>query len=581
MPTIRNRFQAALAALLVSSCALAQAPAAFVPVTDAMLQHPDPADWLMWRRTLDTWGYSPLDQVDTRNVHNLRMVWTRALGPGIQEGTPLVYRGVMYFPNPSDLVQAFDAASGDELWEYRRSLPSDLAQYFPVPSINRNLAIFGNSIIDTSADDFLYALDARTGALQWETKLFDYRHGAQQTSGPIIANGKVISGRGCEPEGSPAACVIMAHDARTGRELWRRRTIAAPGEPGGDSWGNLPDDERWHVGSWMVPSYDPELNLIFAGTSVTSPAPKFAIAGNDKKYLYHDSTLALNADTGEIVWYYQHIVDHWDFDHPFERLLVETAVAPDPSQVTWINPRLKPGERRKVVTGIPGKTGIVYTLDRATGEFLWARPTVLQNVVKSIDGITGDVTVNPETEFVEQGQERFVCPTALGGKNWPSGTYSPLGNVMFFPLQNTCMTAKPTLSRPSLDSLYGLDTRLQLAPNTENEGTVQAISVETGRTLWKYEQRAAMLSLVSTAGGLVFGGDSNGRFRAFDQRTGHMLWEVNLGSPVSGYPIAFAVDGKEYIAVSTGSSLTAMGANRLTPELKPSLGNNLFVFALP
>ena len=216
--------------------------------------------------------------------------------------------------------------------------------------------------------------------------MFDYRRGAQHTSGPIIADGKIISGRGCEPEGSPAACVIMAHDARTGRELWRRRTIAAPGEPNGDSWGTLADEERWHVGSWLVPSYDPELDLIFAGTSVTSPAPKFALAGNDKQYLYHNSTLALNADTGEIVWYYQHIVDHWDLDHPYERLLVETAVAPDRNEVTWINPRVRSGERRKVVTGIPGKTGIVYTLDRATGEFLWARPTVQQNVLASIDG---------------------------------------------------------------------------------------------------------------------------------------------------------------------------------------------------
>ena len=138
--------------------------------------------------------------------------------------------------------------------------------------------------------------------IQWEEKLFDYQRGAQQTSGPIIANGKIISGRGCEPEGSPAACVIMAHDAKTGSELWRRRTIVAPNEAGGDSWGNLPDEERWHVGSWLVPSFDPELNLVFAGTSVTSPAPKFALAGNEKKYLYHNSTLALNADTGEIVW---------------------------------------------------------------------------------------------------------------------------------------------------------------------------------------------------------------------------------------------------------------------------------------
>jgi PQQ-dependent dehydrogenase (methanol/ethanol family) len=574
-----------LAGVLVSAVAaampaLAQTPRPFVPVTDAMLQNPDPADWLMWRRTLDTWGFSPLKQIDKRNVGELRMVWARALGPGMQEGTPLVHDGVMYFPNPSDVIQAFDAASGDMLWEYRRSLPADLGDYFPVSSINRNLAIYGESIIDTSADDHVFALDARTGELQWQTKILDYQRGAQQTSGPIVANGKIISGRGCEPEGSPAACVITAHDARTGRELWRRRTIAAPGEPNGDSWGDMPDADRWHVGSWLVPSFDPVLNLVFAGTSVTSPAPKFALAGNDLKYLYHNSTLALNADTGEIVWHYQHIVDHWDLDHPFERLLVETEVAPDRGAVAWINPRVRPGERRRVVTGIPGKTGVVYTLDRATGEFLWARPTVMQNVVQSIDGATGDVTVNPETLFVEIGQERVVCPTALGGKNWPSGTYSPTSNAMFFPLQNTCMTASPTLSRPSPDSLYGLKSDTRVAGGT-NAGSIHAISVETGKTLWTHNQRAGVLSLVSTAGGLIFGGDTNGRFRALDETTGEVLWEVNLGSPVSGYPISFAVAGKQYVAVSTGSSLTAMGVNRLTPELRPSLGNTLFVFALP
>jgi len=570
-----------LAVLLAATSVTAQPQSEFVPVTDRVLQNPDPADWLMWRRTLDTWGFSPLTQVNRKNVGSLRMVWTRALGPGLQEGTPLVYRGVMYFPNPSDLVQAINAASGDLLWEYRRSLPSDLGEYFPVPSINRNIAIFGDSIIDTSSDDYLYALDARSGALQWETKLFDYHHGAQQTSGPIIANGKVISGRGCEPKGSPAACVILAHDAKTGRELWRRPTIAAAGSADGKSWGDTPDDQRWHVGAWMVPSFDPELNLVFIGTSVTSPAPKFAIAGNDKKYLYHNSTLALNADTGEVVWYYQHIVDHWDLDHPFERLLVETVVAPDPKEVAWINPRVRSGERRKVVTGIPGKTGVVYTLDRATGEFLWARPTVDQNVLQKIDTLTGEVTVNPETTFVEMGQTRLVCPSTTGGKNWPSGTYSPLGNVMFFPLQNTCMMTTAILGRPSFESLYGIKNVEQIAPNHTNVGTIYAISVESGKTLWKYEQRAAMLSLLSTAGGLIFGGDANGRFHAFDQQTGKVLWEVNLGSPISGYPISFAVGNKQYIAVSTGSSLTAMAENRLTPELHASLGNNLFVFALP
>jgi alcohol dehydrogenase (cytochrome c) len=571
---------AMLAGAFSSNGALAQTRP-YVPVTDAMLQDPDPADWLMWRRTLDTWGYSPLNQINRRNVGSLRLVWMRSLGEGIQEGTPLVHDGILYFPNPSDLIQAFDAVTGDLIWQYRRSLPSDLGTYFPVPSINRNLAIYGTSIIDTSADDYVFALDARTGELQWETKILDYQRGAQQTSGPIIANGKIISGRGCEPEGSPLACVITAHSAETGRELWRTRTIAAPGTPEGDSWGNLPDDARWHVGSWMVPSYDPELNLIFVGTSVTSPAPKFAISGNDLQYLYHNSTLAIDADTGEIVWYYQHLVDHWDLDHPFERLLVETAVAPNPQSVVWINPRVRPGEVRKVVTGIPGKTGVVYTLDRATGEFLWATPTVEQNVVESIDGITGDVTVNPETLFVEIGQNHRVCPSSLGGKNWPSGTYSPARNTMYFPLQNICMSATAMLSRPDPDDLYGVARVPEISGDGRNVGSLHAISVETGDTLWKYEQRAAMTSLMATAGGLIFGGDANGRFRAFDDRTGEILWEINIGSPVTGYPISFAVAGKQYVAVSTGSSLSTLGASQLTRELQPSAGNNLVVFALP
>ena len=197
----------------------------------------------------------------------------------------------------------------------------------------------------------------------------------------------------------------MAHDAATGEELWRRRLIPAPGEPGDETWGGVPYEQRLHVGSWMVPSYDPELDLVYVGTSVTSPAPKFLLGGVDNKHLYHNSTLALDGETGEIRWYYQHLNDHWDLDHPFERMLVDTAVAPDPDAVAWINPRLQPGETRKVVTGVPGKTGVVYTLDRETGEFLWATPTITQNVISNIDGATGEVTENAEVIFTRMGQE--------------------------------------------------------------------------------------------------------------------------------------------------------------------------------
>ena len=575
---------AALALLAADAgAARAQSGRDLTPVTDAMLQNPAPGDWLMWRRTLDGWGYSPLDQIDRTNVGDLRMVWSRALPDGNHQGTPLVYGGVLYMPNPRDVIQAIDAVTGDLLWEYRRPRPDDLEEHLSsLSEAKRNVAIYGGLIISTSNDDYIYALDAATGRLAWETRILDYKENpAHQTSGPIIAGGKAVSGRGCMPDAGPEACVITAHDARTGEEVWRTRMIPAPGEPGDETWGDVPFEQRRHVGAWMVPSFDPELNLIYIGTSVTSPAPKFMLGGVDKAHLYHNSTLALDADTGEIRWYYQHLNDHWDLDHPFERLLVDTAVAPDPGAVSWINPRLRPGERRRVVTGIPGKTGVVYTLDRATGEFLWATPTIAQNVINHIDGATGAVSENSELVFSAEGQEVTACPSYNGGKDWEAGAYSPLTRAMYFPLRNTCARMMTVTSSETLPlALYSLAVRNQIAPGTDQVGTVQAISVETGETVWKYDQRAATTSLAATGGGLIFGGDVNGRFRAHDHETGDVLWEVNVGSSVSGFPVSYAVDGRQYVAVSTGSG-NPMAFLVLTPELRPSMGNALFVFALP
>jgi len=234
-----------------------------------------------------------------------------------------------------------------------------------------------------------------------------------------------------------------------------------------------------------------------------------------------------------------------------------------------------------VITGIPGKTGIIYTLDRQTGEFLWARPTNFQNVVSKIDGATGAVTVNPETIWTKANDERLVCPNSNGGKNFPAGAYSPLNNAIFMPVQNTCAIEWAISDKIVPTSAYMVNSRAQLAPGTDKVGTVHAVSVETGKTLWKLDERAGMMSLFATGGGLVFGGDSGGKFRAIDQNTGGVLWEVDLGSPVTGYPISYAVNGKQYVAVSTGSSLVSSGVNRLAPELKPGTGNSIFVFTLP
>ena len=567
---------------LVAPSAGAQSDGAFVPVTDAMLEEPDAGDWLHWRRTQNGWAYSPLDQIDRENVGDLTMAWSRGLQPGSQQGTPLVYDGVMYYPNPSSVTQAIDAATGDLLWEYKRPIPKDIATYVGgLETVNRSLAIYGGLIIDTANDGYVYALDAVTGELVWETRIVDYEvDPARHSTGPIVAAGRVISGRSCRPHRGPEACFIAAHDATTGEELWRRPLIPRPGEPGNETWGDLPYEDRHHVGSWMAPSYDPELKLLILGTSVTSPAPKFLLGGHEKRHLFHNSTLALEVDTGNVRWYYQHLNDHWDLDHPFERLLVDTAVAPDAEAVAWRNPRIEAGEMRKVVTGVPGKTGLVYTLDRETGEFLWARPTVPQNVIERIDGATGVVVENPEVVFTELEQQRLICPSLLGGKDWEAGAYSPLTNTMYYPLRNLCSQMTTRVGRGAMH--YALVNDTQFAPGKELLGTVYAISAETGETRWLHERLPATMSLAATGGGLVFGGDVGGRFWALDQETGEVLWEINLGSSVTGFPISYAVDGRQFVAVGTGAEGGSTSTfRRLTAELRPSSNNTLFVFALP
>ena len=248
---------------------------------------------------------APSTRFDRENVGDLRMVWSRGLTQRFQSGTPLAYRGVLYMRNPNDVIQAVDAVTGDLIWEHRRDVPDDVGEYLlgALTTNNRNIAIYDRLIIDTSVDTHVFALDAGTGEMVWETQVLDYHeNAAMQGAGPIIAGGKAVSGRSCLPRDGPEACVVVAHDALTEAEVWRR-LIPGPGEPGDESWGGAPFEERTHVGAWMVPSYDPALNLVYLGTSVTSPAPKFMLGGVDNQHLYHDSTLALEADTGEIRWF--------------------------------------------------------------------------------------------------------------------------------------------------------------------------------------------------------------------------------------------------------------------------------------
>src|SRR5262245_36170192 len=316
-------------AIVMLLAVFAETPASqvrdFKPVTDAMLLNPDPADWPNWRRTLDGWGYSPLKQINTQNAHQLQLAWSWTLAPGLSQPTPLVSGGTMFVPSPGGGAQALDAANGDLLWEYKVAPAPGGA---PRTSPMRNLALFGDNVYVATADARLVALNARTGSVAWDHQVADPKLGYTYSSGPIAVKGMIVAGMtGCQRYKNDV-CFISAHDAQTGRQVWRTSTIARPGEAGGDTWGDLPLMFRAGSDAWIPGSYDPATNLIYWGTAQAKPWTRFA-RGTDGDALYTNSTLAIDPATGHIAWHYQHIPgETHDLDEAFERILIDVGGRP-------------------------------------------------------------------------------------------------------------------------------------------------------------------------------------------------------------------------------------------------------------
>ena len=391
--------------MLGSFTVRAQSPAEFVPVTDAMLQNPDPAEWLNWRRTLDSWGYSPLDEINTENVHQLQLVWSWQLGQGLSQPTPLVHDGVMYIPNPGSVVHAVDAATGDRLWEYQHQFEAstDDLNAVGMGMRTRSIAIYGDKIYVNTSDAHIVALDARTGEVAWDHTVADYALGYRYTSGPIVAQGRIVSGMtGCQNYKNDV-CFISAHDPETGEQLWRTSTIARPGEPGGDTWGDLPLTFRAGGDSWIPGSYDPETNLTYWSTSQAKPWARVS-RGTDGNALYTNSVLALDPSSGKLEWFYQFTPgETHDLDDVFESVLIDH------------------GGRRSLFK--MGKLGILWEIDRTTGQFVAAHDLGYQNVL-DVDPRTGEATYRPEM-IPQAGVEMEVCPDLQGVRNWRATAYHP------------------------------------------------------------------------------------------------------------------------------------------------------------
>ena len=551
----------------------------YTEVTLEDLANPPATDWLMWRRTANHWGYSPLDQINRDNVDTLRLAWAWTMEPGLQETTPLVHDGVMFLPQACDFIEAVDATDGTPLWEYRRPPVDHIAS---LSCANRNATLYKDQLIIATRDAYLVSLNARTGAVTWERRIGDWTVGQHYSGGPQVLDGKIIAGMsGCYYINT--GCWITAHDPDTGEELWRTDTVPKIGEPGGETWGDVPNEQRRGGSAWMPASYDPDLDMIYIGIAVPIPWGSIQRDTRGGDVLYTNSTLALNADNGDIEWYFQHIPGgNWDLDHPFERLIVETEVTPRAGAVSWINPDIASSARRKVITGIPGKPGIVWTLDAATGEFLWATETNFQNVIVGVDIENHRGITNPEIDITEIRQRKMVCPSTTGGINWNSVGYSPQTNMLYAPTNNVCMDYYLNPVNPVVGGYHSSATSRKIPP-PESDGLVglfTAVDVATGEARWSYRQRAGMTgSVLTTAGGLVFVSDDARRFRAFDAETGEIIWEQILNSSAGGFPTTYSVGGVQYLAIAAGGGVSH---RVLTPEIRQrSGGNMLYVFRLP
>ncbi|HXQ25184.1 MAG TPA: PQQ-binding-like beta-propeller repeat protein [Candidatus Acidoferrales bacterium] len=540
--------------------------AKITPVTDELLQNPPPSDWLVWRRTYDDHGFSPLKQINKSNVGDLRVAWAWSLPNGQNEATPLEHDGVLFVHSYNDRVQALNAVTGDLLWQYSRQLPSDARA-----SVKRNLAIYRDRLIVPTSDDHVVALDVKTGNVIWDQEIADYKKGWQVTGGPLVAKGKVMQGVAGQ---APGGCVIVALDFETGKEAWRFYTIARPGENGGESWNGLPLEKRNGASVWTAGSYDPQLNLAYFGVGQTYDTGPLLHSINQPGItndgLYTDCTLAFNPDTGKLVWYFQHVHnDQWDLDWAFEQQLIKLPVN---------------GALQKLVV-TSGKMGIYEGMDAATGKYIFSKDLGIQNVVTSIDPKTGEKTINPEV-VVGDGKAHMICPHPGGGRSWIATSYNAETKMLYIPMVESCMDLIPAPPGERGNLTSGVNWFVRPRPDTDGKyGRVEAFNLETKKVVWIDRQRAPQSTgVLATAGGVVFAGSLDRFLKAYDDSTGETLWQVRMNDVPSSCPITYSVNGKQYVAVVVGNG----GAQTVTfpvlvPEIQnpPDHGAAIWVFELP
>lgn len=552
---------------LAPPATLAQEDDPYRPVTEARLVDPEAADWLMYRRTYNGWGYSPLSQVTTGNVSELVPVWSLSTGlrPG-HESPPLVNGRFMFLTTPRNNVLAVDARTGELIWRYARQLPDDLTHGHPT---NRGAALFDDKVYLATVDAHVVALDAVTGNVVWDQPVEDYKQGYYMTMSPIVVKGKVMVGVSGGEWGIRG--FVAALDAQSGEEAWKAYTIPTPDQPGGDSWPG----GSWRTGGapvWLTGTYDPELNLTYWGTGNAGPWMGDQRSGDN---LYTNSVIAVDADTGELRGYHQyHWNGSWDWDEVDAPLLID----------------VKRDGRSIDALVHPGRNGYLWLLERSADAitFVDAEPFVRQNVFTRIDPESGRPEYDPQRR-PGTGQRASFCPSLWGGKNWPPAAYSPQTRYLYIPAnENLCSYIEGREAEYEPGTRFiGASSQTFAADGADHFGELQAWDLDAGEKVWSREFESPNWGpVLTTAGGLVFSGGTNDRyFRAFDARTGETLWRHRTSSGIIGVPVSYELDGVQYIAVQAGWGIDAQ---RMQGAIDRSLGQTthvpqggtLWVFAL-
>ena len=522
----------------------------------------EPQNWLTYGGTYNAWRYSPLDQIHRENVTDLSTAWV--FQTGVVDGgfstTPLVADGVMYITSSWNRVFALDAVTGKEKWHYYHPEPENFGLLYG--PWNRGVALGHGLVYMGTLDNRLIALDAETGEEVWNVVIEDWQEcGCNITGAPLVVKDKVVVG--VTAGDSAHRGYINAYDAESGRHVWRFYTIPGEGEEGNETWLG----DSWKLGggsSWLTGSYDAELDLLYWG--IGNPSSDFY--GEDRRglNLYTNCIVALDPDTGQRKWHFQEIpYDVWDWDAAYEQVLIDLPVN---------------GEVRKLLIN-PNKGGYTYVLDRVTGEFIGAWPHA-----KNITWITG---IGPNGEL--QGRNEpppnepvVLCPSICGGRSWNHAAYSPKTGLFYQTGLEFCQEVTAEKQEVEMGDEW-IAGQFELRPPADGDAYshFDAYDPVTGEKKWTYRSKYPLLaSTLATGGNLVFTGDPEGQFLAFDAENGDVLWKFNTGSGHRGSPITYAVDGTQYIAVPAGWGSAVAG---LLPQIWPEIedfpgGGALFVFAL-